>query len=60
MIRLVVEEYCHGCRNFEPVCDTRCLFGDDGTVKTYVDVECKNKKQCDFIKKFLEKRIKYE
>lgn len=60
MIRLEVEEYCQDCLDFLPDVKkpTRYedFYGEDTVIgDTYV--RCSNRKRCDAIKRFLEKRL---
>lgn len=58
MIKLMVEDYCHNCRDFEVHCKSRVATTPDGD--GYYDhiLECKNSDKCRMIKKHIERSMK--
>lgn len=61
MIRVEVEEYCHSCLDFSPSVTPphreRC-DGGDGQRMTDTIIECKNRRRCANIKRYLEQQTK--
>ena len=61
MIKLEVEEYCHGCPDFtaDVVSPTR-MYADRDVSATYSDtrVRCEYRKRCEAIKRYLEQQAK--
>lgn len=62
MIRINVEEYCHQCLDFEAdVTKPVRSVNDDGKhVQTDTIVQCKYRKRCNGIRRFLEQQVKGE
>lgn len=54
MIRLQVEEYCHNCKEFEPVAHKSILHANFSDIMVETIVRCKNcdkcKAQYDYLK----------
>jgi hypothetical protein len=63
MIRIDVEEYCHSCLDFSPdiIPPTRA-FSVDGKeiIQTDTIIQCKYRKRCAGIKRYLEQQMKGE
>ena len=60
MIRLMVEEYCSECLEFDADVELPSkMFGDDGRTILLTDtvVTCTNKKRCEMIKRYLERKL---
>lgn len=55
MIKLQVEEYCHGCPEFVPESDN-LIYRNNGKVENYTAVFCMNKNLCARIKYYLDGR----
>ena len=63
MIRLNVEEYCHECVAFDPdVTEPVRAFSTDGKeiIQTDTIVQCKHRRRCEAIKKYLIRQAKDE
>ena len=56
MIHLVVENYCHGCPEFEAETNHESLWGDGKQLTGNTYVTCLHKKLCDRIAAHLEKK----
>lgn len=56
MIKLQVEEYCHGCPEFVPESD-KLFRSNNGKLETYTAVFCMNCNLCARIKYHLDGRI---
>lgn len=55
MIQLKVEEYCHGCSEFEPdVQKVAFPYHDVGYVYDF-NVRCEHREKCAALKRYLEK-----
>ena len=62
MIRINVEEYCHQCLDFEadvtkPV---RTVNDNDEHIQTDTIVQCKYRKRCEAIKRYLQQLTRSE
>ena len=53
MISLDVENYCHDCPDFDPICDK--LYAGNAPYLTLVS--CENKDRCKNLKKYIEQQI---
>jgi len=64
MIRLDVQEYCHGdCKDFDPdVTAPRRVYvdGEPGYSMTDTVVACKNRNRCEAIRRYLLNKLKEE
>ena len=63
MIRINVEEYCHQCLDFSPdVIEPTRAFAVEGEqiIQTDTIVQCKYRKRCANIKRYLEQQAKEE
>ena len=62
MIRLDVEEYCHGCLDFSPdvTMPVRYFIGNQEAAFSDTTVQCEYRKRCAGIKRYLERYIKSE
>lgn len=63
MIRVDVEEYCHQCMDFHPdvIPPVRCIGNDDKSVtQTDTVIQCKYRKRCASIERYLKQRIRDE
>jgi hypothetical protein len=61
MIKLEVEEYCHGCQDFtaDVVPPGRLyLGGDEPAIYSDTRVRCEYRKRCEAIKRYLEQQAK--
>ena len=56
MIRIDVEEYCHSCLDFETDVSKPIRNIDDNTWSDTV-VQCKYRKRCGSIRRYLEKQL---
>ena len=61
MIQLKIEGYCHSCLDFSPDVTKaeRVRLGDD-TSYSDTTIQCKYRKRCEAIRRFLEHKIKEE
>lgn len=59
-IRLEVEEYCHECLDFEAdvISPQRVRNGNGELTMSDTIVQCKHRKRCTNIKRYLERREK--
>lgn len=53
MIALDVENYCHECGDFDPVCDK--LYADNNCVTALVT--CVNRARCANLKRYIEEQV---
>lgn len=62
MIRIDVEDYCHSCCDFSPdVTPPTRLFSENMTVtQTDTVVQCKYRRRCEAIKRYLDQQMKGE
>ena len=62
MIRLNVEEYCHQCLDFTPDVIPPTRSADESGEHTQTDtiIQCKYRKRCAGIKRYLEQQTKEE
>lgn len=62
MIRLNIEEYCHQCLDFTPdvIPPTRSADENGEHIQTDTIIQCKYRKRCAGIKRFLEQQTKEE
>lgn len=62
MIRLNVEEYCHQCLDFTPdvIPPARSTAENGEHIQTDTIIQCKYRKRCAGIKRFLEQQAKEE
>lgn len=62
MIRVVVEDYCHSCMEFcSDVTPPQRSFSDNMTVtQTDTIIQCKHKRRCEAIKRYLDQQIREE
>lgn len=62
MIELEVEDYCQQCLDFSPdvIRPDRVVLNDGTSIYTNTVVQCKYKKRCAGIKRFLEQQAKGE
>ena len=62
MILTVVEEYCQSCMEFDPdVTPPKRAFSDNMVVmQTDTIIQCKHRKRCETIKRYLEQQMKGE
>lgn len=59
MIRVDVEDYCHECRNFNPVATIATRTGENGEWSDTV-VRCEHRKHCLGLVRYLESQLKSE
>ena len=55
MIRLIVEDYCHNCPEFEPAINKAKFLLDTTVVTTDTNIKCQHANRCKNIKKCLER-----
>ena len=62
MIRVSVEDYCQSCMEFVPdVIPPVRSFSDNMAVKqTDTIIQCKHRKRCETIKRYLDQQLKGE
>lgn len=62
MIRVVVEDYCQSCMEFSPdVTPPQRSLSESGAVKqTDTIIQCKHRKRCETIKRYLDQQMKGE
>ena len=62
MIRVAVEDYCQSCMEFSPdVTPPQRSFSENGAVKqTDTIIQCKHRKRCETIKRYLDMQMKGE
>ena len=62
MIRVDVEDYCQSCMDFSPdIIPPQRSFSDNGVVKqTDTIIQCKRRKRCETMIRFLEQQLKGE
>lgn len=62
MIRVCVEDYCQSCMEFVPdVTPPVRSFSDNMAVKqTDTIIQCKHRKRCEAIKRYLDQQLKGE
>lgn len=59
MIKLDVDEYCHGCSEFKPEASYEKAVAYKGKlVYSTTYVYCTNREHCNAIKEYLEKKLK--
>lgn len=56
MIHLKVEDYCHGCSDFEPNVDKQSIFSDDGFIGTETKITCEHAARCAVIVRHLKEK----
>lgn len=54
MIRLEVEEYCHGCPEFTASVDKEQYYGDGKVVEADCRVSCENERLCRNIRDYMQ------
>ena len=63
MIKLSVEEYCHQCMDFVPDVtepERHFIAGSDEIIQSDTIVQCKYRRRCEAIKKYLIRQAKEE
>lgn len=58
MIKLMIEDYCQDCKNFEVHQKSSTFFTDDNAVFSDHILTCKHAELCRRLKKHLERSIK--
>ena len=57
MIELKVEEYCHGCPDFNPEALTDNMYAGSSRADSFTICVCKYRKRCAAIARMIEKKI---
>lgn len=56
MIRLIVEEYCQECADFEPETEKTNYYAGEFKIKCNTDVYCKHKDRCATVAKWMKEK----
>lgn len=59
MISLMVEEYCHCCKDFEPEC-TKFLFRHDENGNPETWVQCTYRERCENMRSYIQRQLEAE
>lgn len=54
MIKLIVDDYCHDCPEFEPTVETQSYEDFFGDMIVNHEVKCKYAERCERIKEYLD------
>lgn len=56
MIRLIVEDYCQDCPDFEPVAEKTNLYSGQDVCMVNTEVYCKYKDRCASVAKWMKEK----
>lgn len=60
MIEICVEEYCHGCPEFEPGAKKALFYSDDVLAEAQTEIVCVHQEKCESIRQYLEEREEFD